>query len=288
MLGKIVLSVALFSVPLFPALQSDIEYGRAGNTPLMLDAFVPDGAGPFPAVIWVHGGGFVAGDKAPYPKTLLDPLVEKGYAWFSVNYRLAPAFPFPAETDDVESAVHFIKVHADQFKIDPHRLVLMGESAGGHLVSFVGASHQPENRVAVVVSFFGEHDLVNRTHPSGPCMVDGKIIPDPGPICLSPGLAKFLGIEKPGPEAEQTIRRASPATYIKPDMPPYLLIHGTKDYNVPIEQSVVMCEAMKRAGARCDLISIEGGGHGRGSLDKAAGTRNYMQEMMEWLKKALQ
>jgi len=287
MFHKIAHILALCSIPLFAGLKSDIEYSRAGDTPLLLDAFVPEGPGAFPTAIWVHGGGFVAGDKAPYPKTLLDPLAERGYAWFSVNYRLAPAHLFPAETDDVEAAIHFIKVHAEQFKVNPDRLVLIGESAGGHLVSFVGASHQPENRVAAVVSFFGEHDLVDRTHPKGPCMVDGKVIPDPGPICLSPGLAKFLGIDKPGPEAEKIIRRASPAAYIKPDMPPYLLIHGTKDYNVPIEQSVVMCAAMKKAGASCELISIEGGGHGRGSLDKAAGSFNYMQMMMEWLRKAL-
>src|ERR1700741_3065597 len=94
------------SACLHAGLTSDIEYGRAEGVPLLLDAYLPDGSGPFPAIIWVHGGGFVTGDKAPYPKSLLDPLVKQGFAWFSVNYRLAPKNPFPAETDDVESAVH--------------------------------------------------------------------------------------------------------------------------------------------------------------------------------------
>jgi acetyl esterase len=269
------------------ALISDIEYGRAEDQSLKLDAFVPEGAGPYPAIVWVHGGGFVAGDKAPYPQTLLDPLVKEGFAWFSVNYRLAPRYPFPAETDDVESAVHFIKVHAAQYKVDPNRLVLMGESAGGHLASFVGAKHEPENRVAAVVSFYGEHDLVERTHHKGPCMVDGKALPNPGPICLSPGLSAFLGVGGPGPTAERVIKTASPATYVQKDMPPYLLIHGDKDFNVPVEQSYLMCAAMKKAGASCELIIVAGGAHGRGSLEKAGGPDAYQPAMTAWLKKVL-
>jgi acetyl esterase len=284
---RIAVLIFISTTLLFGGLKTDIEYGRADGQLLLMDAWVPDGTGPFPAIIWVHGGGFVAGDKAPYPKSLLDPLAQEGYAWFSVNYRLAPRYPFPAETDDVEAAVHHIKLHASVYKIDPARLVLMGESAGGHLVSFVGAKHDAENRVAGVVSFFGEHDLVGRTHPDGPCMSDGKVVPDPGPICLSPGLSKFLGIHQPGPEAEKIIRTASPATYVQKDMPPYLLIHGTKDFNVPFEQSVAMCNAMHKAGAQCELITIEGGGHGRGSLDKAAGSNDYQQTMREWLRKIL-
>ncbi len=272
---------------LYGSLQTDVEYGRAGEERLLLDAWTPDGPGPFPAIIWIHGGGFVTGDKAPYPKTLLDPFAQNGYAWFSINHRLAPKYPFPAETDDVETAVHYIKLHAPVYKVDPNRLVLMGESAGGHLVSFVGARHEPENSVAAVVSFYGEHDLVNRTHPEGPCLVDGKEVAMTGSVCLSPGLSAFLGVHGPGPETEAIVRKASPATYIRRDMPPYLLIHGTKDFNVPFEQSVVMCKAMRQAGAQCDLIAIDGGGHGRGSLDKAAGTNDYQKTMRDWLHKVV-
>jgi len=266
---------------------SDIEFGRAQGVTLLMDAFVPDGKGPFPAIIWVHGGGFVAGDKAPYPKKLLDPLVQEGYAWFSVNYRLAPKYPFPAETDDVEAAVHFIKANAKKYNVDPKRLVLSCESAGGHLVSFVGAKHGPGNNVAAVIPFFGEHDLVERTHTKGPCMIDGKVIPNPGPICLSPGLAQFLGIKEPGPDAERIIKEASPATYIRENMPPYLFIHGSKDFNVPVEQSTLMCDAMKKAGAHCELIIVEGGAHGRSTLEKAGGPDAYMPAMIAWLKKVL-
>src|SRR5205807_4958916 len=125
-----------------------IEFARREGVALTMDASLPEGPGPAPAVIWVHGGGFVTGDKKPQPKALLAPLEQKGWAWFSVNYRLAPKYVFPAQTDDVESAVAYIKAHAREFKVDGGRLVLIGASAGGHLVSFVGAHHDHGNAVA--------------------------------------------------------------------------------------------------------------------------------------------
>ncbi len=265
----------------------DVEFASRGDVSLRLDASIPEGAGPFPAAIWVHGGGFVSGDKQPYPLSILQPLADAGYAWFSVNYRLAPQYPFPAQTDDVESAVEYIRIHASQFKVDPERLVLIGASAGGHLVSFVGAHHRERNRVAAVISFFGEHDLVDRVHPKGACMVDGKVIPNPGPMCLSPGLEKFLGITAQSPGAEEVIRKASPATYVTKDMPAYLLIHGTKDFNVPFEQSERMLAAMLAAGARCELIRVEGGGHGFGPWNQDLKMARYREQMLEWLKKVI-
>jgi len=264
-------------------LKEDIEFARRGDQPLLLDAFVPEGKGPFPAIIWVHGGGFVAGDKKPAPKSILGPLERNGWAWFSVNYRLAPAHPFPAQTDDVEASIAYIKAHKSDFRIDPRKLVLVGASAGGHLVSFVGAHHQSGNQVAAVIPFFGEHDLVDRVHPKGSCMIDGKVVENPGPLCLSPGLAKFLGITSSSPNAEEVVRKASPATYVRKKMPAYLLIHGTKDFNVPFEQSERMRDAMKSAGAQCELIRVEGGGHGFGEWDKHPSMSGYKQQMFDWL-----
>ena len=156
----------LFLLPLavWAELRTGIEFARPGGQPLAMDAFIPAGKGPFPAIVWVHGGGFTRGDKAPAPMGVLEPIARQGYAWFSVNYRLAPQSAFPAQTDDVEAAVAYVKAHAAEFKIDRRKLVLMGASAGGHLVSFVGAKHTKGNSVAAVVSFFGEHDLVDRVH----------------------------------------------------------------------------------------------------------------------------
>src|SRR5215470_7704208 len=90
-----------------PALRTDIEFAKPGGVSLTLDAFVPDGPGPFPTCILVHGGGFVRGDKQTYIKPLFGPLSEAGFTWFTINYRLAPEHRWPACSEDVETAVRW-------------------------------------------------------------------------------------------------------------------------------------------------------------------------------------
>jgi alpha-L-fucosidase 2 len=265
-------------------IRRDVAFARPGGIALHLDAYLHRTPGPHPAVIFVHGGGFVSGDKKDYPHDLLDPLTAAGFSTFSVNYRLAPKHPFPAATDDVESAVAWIKQNAAGLRVDPDRLALLGPSAGGLLVSYVGARHKPKNRVAAVVSMYGEHDLVLR-ESEDPCSVDGHTIPRPKGGCISGGLAAFLGFkEVTTPEHREKLKKASAVTYVHKDMPPYLLIHGTRDFGVPYEQSVSMHEAMKKVGADCTLVPVVGGGHG--GWDKPE-MQHYKATMQEWLKAKL-
>ena len=141
------------------ALKSDIEFARPGGQPLTLDAWVPDGPGPFPTVIVVHGGGWRNGDKQTYVPPLFPPLTEAGFAWFTINYRLAPAHHFPAPVDDVIGAVQWVKAHAREYKVDTRRLAIIGESAGGHLVAFVGARDGKRLGLAAIVPFYAPCDL---------------------------------------------------------------------------------------------------------------------------------
>src|SRR5437660_3993836 len=94
----------------------DVEFTNADGVHLKLDAHVPDGAGPFAAAILVHGGGWVAGDKQQYINYLFQPLSDAGFAWFSINYRLAPQFKFPADAQDVEAAIRYVKDNAEKYK----------------------------------------------------------------------------------------------------------------------------------------------------------------------------
>jgi alpha-L-fucosidase 2 len=283
---KVMTLVLVLCVSARAETKTDIEYGRAEGVSLQLDAYLQEGSGPFPSIVFVHGGGFTGGDKKSNPKPLFDLLTKAGFNWFSVNYRLSPQYTFPAHTDDVEKAVEFLKSHSQEYKIDPGRVVLMGPSAGGHLVSFVGAKHKPQNRVTAVVSFYGEHDLVSRTRAQTDCAIGGKVRHTDTPqTCLSDGLKAFLGIENVDSTSAKIIRDASPITYVKKDMPPYLLIHGTKDFDVPYEQSILMRDAMRKVGARCDLITVEGGGHGGWDQDPAL--RGYQKQLMDWLKQIL-
>lgn len=250
----------------------DVEYGQVDGVQLTLDAHVPDGDGPFSAAILVHGGGWVAGDKQQYITYIFQPLSDAGYAWFSINYRLAPQFKFPADADDVESAIRFVKANAARYKVDPRRIALIGESAGGHLVSYVGARNRADSRVAAVVSMYGVHDFVAAA-------VQWKPLPHE--------LLDLFGITAVNAETVPVLIKASPVVYVTKDMPPFLLMHGSKDEDVPFEQSVEMCDKMKKAGAHCDLITIQGAPHGMDHWESHAEWLWYKKELVEWLKKTL-
>ena len=127
------LSLSLFSAS--GELRRDIEFSRPDGFPLTLDAWVPEGPGPFPTVIVVHGGGWEAGDKNTYVPPLFPPLIRGGFAWFTINYRLSPRFPHPAALDDVNAAIVWVKRHASTYKVDPARIAIGGASAGGGLAA---------------------------------------------------------------------------------------------------------------------------------------------------------
>jgi alpha-L-fucosidase 2 len=146
--------VGLFAITARADLKTDVVYGEAAGEKLLMDAFTPEGRGPFPVCILVHGGGWVQGDKYNNFRTLLTPLSEAGFAWFSINYRLAPKHRYPACVEDVETAIRSVKAHATDYNIDPKRIALIGESAGGHLVSLATVRAQADIRVAAVVAFY--------------------------------------------------------------------------------------------------------------------------------------
>jgi acetyl esterase/lipase len=250
----------------------DLQYAEVGGAQLTLDAHIPDGKGPFAAAILVHGGGWVAGDKQQYITYIFQSLSDAGYAWFSINYRLAPKYKFPAGADDVEAAIRFVKSNAAKYKVDPLRIALIGESAGGQLVSYVGSRNRPESRVAAVVSMYGVHDFIS-------ACVTWKPIPTE--------ILQLFGVAAVDAAAAPILLKASPVVYIKSDMPPFLLMHGSKDEDVPYAQSVEMCSKMKQAGARCDLITIEGAPHGMDHWESVPEFLWYKRALVDWLKKTL-
>src|ERR1700733_3715533 len=114
----------------------NIEFSRVEGVSLRLDASIPDGAGPFSAAIIVHGGGWVRGDRRIDVAPLFQPLTDAGIAWFSIDYRLASdPLRFGIAAYDVEAAIRFVREHAGEYRVDPERIALIGESAGGHLAS---------------------------------------------------------------------------------------------------------------------------------------------------------
>lgn len=251
---------------------NDIEFARPGGVPLTLDASVPEGKGPFAAVIVVHGGGWSKGSKRSYEKPLLPVLADAGFAWFTINYRLTPEYQFPAAVEDVEAAIRWLKAHAREYKVDPKRIALAGESAGGHLVAMAAVRQTPQTQVAAVVDFYGPHDLLKREADRGE---------------VGENMRLLLGITALDAAGRAKLRDASPINHVRKGLPPILFIHGTKDAAVPFEQSPMMCEKLKAAGNRCDVFTVEGAPHGIGGWEQNAEWQQYKPKMAEWLKKAL-
>jgi acetyl esterase/lipase len=249
----------------------NIEYARAGGESLRLDATIPEGAGPFPAAILVHGGAWVRGDRRTEVAPLFAPLHNAGIAWFSISYRLMKdALQFGVAIADVEAAVRFVKAHAAEYHVDPNRIALIGESAGGQLAA-MAALHGAG--VKAVVALYTPADLISlyRTSDMIPPAIRQNVQGTPWESLVLARLAELSPIEK--------IRR---------DMPPFLLIHGTADPLVPLSQSVAMCERMKAAGASCDLYTVQGAGHAIKRWESSpALASGYKREVVRWLKEKL-
>lgn len=235
-----------------PTVRRDVVYGRAGGVDLKLDAVVPAGSGPHPAVILVHGGAWQAGDKTHF-HALFAPLMNGGLATFSINYRLAPRYPFPACIDDVETAIKWVKEHATEYDVDPARVALLGESAGGHLVELVAgrATKDSNTQTAAVVAMYAPSDLK--------ALAD--FLQSHG-AAIGPSLNALFGRTTLDATTLALIRDASPVTHVHAGMPPFLLVHGTADRLVPFSQSVSFAAALKAVGVPVELVPVAGGAHG--------------------------
>ncbi len=268
-----------------PIDKKDVEYARPGGKPVLLDLHVPDGPGPFPAAILVHGGGFDQGSKSTNVRPLLEPLANAGFAWFSIDYRLAPAAQLPQASDDLNSAIQWVKSNAATYHVDVSKIAIIGESAGGLLVNYAGTHETPETKVAAVVDFYGPADYgklaqLRLEHPERFNMASiNKHAANGGGI-------HFFGVDKLDEAGLAKLRSVSPITGVHRGMPPFLCIHGTKDDQVAYEQTPEFCDAIHKMGAVCDVITIEGGGHGMAGW-KAPEMQHWKPEMIAWLKKTL-
>jgi acetyl esterase/lipase len=257
------------------AVETGIEYGQVAGESLKLDARVPEGAGPFPAVILVHGGGWTAGDKSGGPRKgymypMHEPLERAGFAWFSVNYRLAPQHRYPACIDDVETAIRWVKTNAAKYRVDPRRIALSGESAGGHLVALAAVRANESTRLAAIVPFYGVFDLTAMAAPGEP---------------LRRNFVALFDRQTADEPTLALLREASPLSRVTPGLPPFLLVHGTADTTVPPAQSERMQARLREAGVSCELITVTNGVHGMVSWDAVA--PDYKDRVVAWLVRTL-
>jgi len=138
----------------------DIVYARPASLPLTMDANLPPGPGPFPAVVILHGGGWEAGDKLTYVSPVLSLLSGTHFVWFSIDYRLTPYVRNKEQLEDLREALRYIRNHAQRFKVNPNAMVILGESASGQMVTDVASEPCSGCDVRAVVSFYGVYDFV--------------------------------------------------------------------------------------------------------------------------------
>lgn len=248
--------------------RSDVTYASQAGVSLRLDAYLPEGAGPFPVCILVHGGGFKSGNKKSSIYPIFAPLRDAGFACFSIDYRLAPANRWPAGIEDLETAIRWVKSHGAEFKADAKRVALIGDSSGGHYVSYVGAvGREPVN---AVVAFYAPHDLELQVRLRGE---------------LGSAMTALLGLTEINAAAWEALRQASPISHLRAGMPPYLLVQGDLDRTVVYEQAVRFQKQSRALGNRCELIAITNGDHGMIGWDEEH--LEFKPQLIAWLKQTL-
>ena len=231
---------------------------------LRLDAYVPSGRGPFPAVILVHGGGWEAGDKVTYLTPVMKPLAEAGFAWFSIDYRLTPAVRHEAQLADLRQAIHFVSTNARRFRLDPKRIAVLGESASGQMAALIAAEKLPE--VAAVVSFYGVYDFLPMASPLTP-----RSLP-----------ARLFGMTSIGEAERDRLRSYSPLHRAGAGMAPLLLICGTKDGLYAQHRAFV--EKLRAIGATFETIEIPDAPHGMENWEGHPEWVGYKDKLVRWLK----
>jgi acetyl esterase/lipase len=239
---------------------TDITYLTANNYEQKLDVYRRrDLTGPQPTLIYIHGGGWIGGSKAG-AMNLLMPWFEMGWTIVNVDYRLTRVSPAPAAVEDCLCAMRWVASHAQTYGIDLTRLVVSGESAGGHLALTTGmipdsagldrqCPGAPLPKVAAIVNFYGITDVTD--------LLDG---PNQKAYAVS-----WLGSAA---NREEIAKRVSPLTYVRPGLPPILTVQGDADPIVPYTHSLRLQDALGKANVPHQLITVTGGKHGLFTADE--------------------
>lgn len=267
--GKVKLIKPPSETPDSIAVTKDIEYGKGGDTPLLLDLYVPKNiTKPVPALVFIHGGGWEGGDKKDYIVYNIDYAV-KGYVTVSINYRLIKEAKFPAAVEDCKCAVRWVRANAAKYGIDPEKIGVIGGSAGGHLSLMVGYSddtslegsggnNDQSSRVQSVVNFYGVPDL------TGDLAREAR------------ETNNFIG--KKQDEDFAAYAKASPLVHLDKSDPPTLSFHGTIDNLVPYRETERLHANLDALGVPNAYVIYEGWPH---TMDAAAEINAHCQYVID-------
>lgn len=240
-LSFIAVSFLCLAAPLASAqtVTKDIPYATDASGSYKADLYQPTGAGPFPAIVFLHGGSWRSGSKSTFSK-LANDLAAHGYAGLSIDYDLKP-HSWPLSLEETTTAVGFLRAHAREYHLDPARILIAGESAGAELAALVALD--PTNHIAAAIMLNGVYDLTGNYHVIHRYL--GGKCPDIGNVC----------------------RDASPMSHIHADAPAFFVGHGTSDHTVPFASAQLFTDDMKAAGNSVTFYPVKGAGHSYWSDD---------------------
>jgi acetyl esterase/lipase len=258
--------------PAYPAdmqpTHANVAYAGKSQSQV-LDLFLPPGDGPFPLVLNIHGGAFRMGSKEMLDAPVAWALLSRGIAVASMNYRLSGEARFPAAVQDAKAAVRFLRARKQDFRLNG-RVVAFGQSAGGNLASLLGTSgDEPlfedpalgnadaSSRVQGVIDWFGPTDfLLMDAHAKE------QGCPDRSQLHGAEDSPESQYLGAPVADVPHLVRQSNPISYISKDDPPFLIQKGTKDCVVPFGQSLILAEALEKAGVSVRFDRLDGAGHG--------------------------
>ena len=241
------------------AVQENVSYAVRNGQPLLLDVYQPAGsaAHPRPAIVLIHGGGWTSFDKSTM-RGMANVLARSGFAAFSVDYRLFQGTEnrWPAQLDDVQLAVRWVRANASKYAVNPGRIGAFGHSAGGQLAALLGVEETRDNshpslaqyssRVQAVVDVSGPTDFTTQRDAYGDAFLANFF----GTFCRNGGTAT------PGCAIW---RDASPVFHVSKASAPFLIVHGTQDDQVPIAQSEELLDRLRQAGVPAALVKVDDG-----------------------------
>lgn len=249
----------------------DVKYVPDGDDAQALDIYFPEAAAekPLPLLIWIHGGGWSGGSKAGMPYMSQLP---RGYVAASIEYRFSQKAVFPAQIQDCQAAIRFLRANAKKYSIDPERIGVGGASAGGHLAALVGTSggkktfpaiggnEDQSDRVQAVCDIFGPTNFWTVIKQADEDKNVKNIFKWNNGDPYSRLIAAKLGEDKAKCDA------VSPVQYVSKDNPPFLILHGDHDTLVPYAQSVELTDLLTKASVEVTLQKLPGAGHGGASF----------------------
>jgi acetyl esterase/lipase len=241
---------AELKTPEWVSVESNIKYSAYLET--VLDIYQSKKAPPAPkrvGVIVIHGGGWTGGSKERVFEKFCLPYLEKGFVVANVEYRLAKAALAPAAVEDVLNAAEWFRVNAPKYGVDKNKIIVTGDSAGGHLALMVGmapkqAKFGPPGKVAAVINWYGITDVQDQLEGTNMRTYATTWVPESLP------------------DRQELARRVSPRSWVRKDLPPILTIHGDADPVVPYEHGVDLTKELRNAGADAELLPIHQGAHG--------------------------